>query len=63
MNSKSVFLLDVCWQLMKAIDDCTDWFLIYIEEKDPTMKKLFEAVHEKKCRKLQIIVEDIYAKL
>lgn len=48
---------------MKAIDDCTDWFLLYIDEKDPSMKKFFEAVHDKKCRELQTVVRDIYAKL
>ena len=63
MNSKSIFLLDKCWEIIKAIDDCTDCFLLYIEEKDLSMKKLFAAIHEKKCRELHSIVNEAYEKL
>lgn len=60
----SVFeLLTICGDLIKVIDDCTDWFLLYIEEKDPAQKRLFDAVYQSKCQKCRETAERAYEQL
>lgn len=56
-------LLEVSGQLIKAIDDCTDWFVESRWECDPDKRHIFNAVYETKVRRYKQALEEVYAKL
>ena len=64
-NTKSITsygLLMLAGQLVKAIDDCTDWFLLSREQRDSEKKEIYNAVYEVKCRSYRRILEEVYEK-
>ncbi len=58
MNAKTYELLETCGKVIKAIDDCTDWFLLRTFQKDKAKKQLYETIYKKKFQKLQKLVEE-----
>lgn len=56
-------LLVLAGQLIKAIDDCTDWFLLSRAQRDQEKREIYSAIYEAKCRKYRRVLEDVYGKL
>jgi len=56
-------LLTMCLELIRAIDDCTDWFVLSRWETNPVKKAAYEAIYEEKNKEYLKILEATYEKL
>ncbi len=56
-------LLIIAGEVIKAIDDCTFWFVESRWERDPDKRHIFNAVWETKERKYREVLVNAYAKL
>ncbi len=56
-------LLTLCGDLIKAIDDCTYWFVESRWERDRDKRHIFNAIWETKEWKYKQVLEEAYAKL
>lgn len=53
-------LLDIAGRLVMAIDNCTDWFLLSREQRDPEKRDIYDAIYKAKCRSFRRVLEDAY---
>jgi len=56
-------LLTHIGRLVKAIDDCTDWFLLSREQKDPDKREVYEAIYEAKNRIYLRVLKEVHEQL
>ncbi|GEM_PF-3133347 len=56
-------LLAMCGELIAAIDDSTDWFILSRWERDPVKKAVYEAIYEAKNKQYLKVLEDSNEKL
>ena len=56
-------LLTLAGQLIKAIDACTDWFLLSRLQRDTEKREIYSAIYEAKCRTYRRVLEEVHGKL
>lgn len=56
-------LLVLAGRIVKAIDDCTDWFLLSREQRNPEKREIYSAIYEAKYRSYRRVLEEVYGKL
>jgi len=56
-------LLTICGELIKAIDNCTDWFVLSRCETNPIKRAVYKAVYEEKNKEYLKILEETHEKL
>lgn len=56
-------LLTIRGDLIKAIDECTYWFVESRWERDRDKRHIYNAIWETKNRKYKQVLEEAYAKL
>ena len=56
-------LLELAGHLIKAIDDCSDWFVLSRWERDSVKKAVFEAIYEAKNKEYLSVLEEVHEKL